>query len=50
MCSWLYIPRRPSLDELFTLFFANLEDSIPSVRQGAAGAIANVVQAYGKLS
>ena len=39
---------RPSLDELFTLFFANLEDSIPSVRQGAAGAVANVVKAYGK--
>ena len=38
---------RPSLDELFPLFFTNLEDSIPSVRQGAAVAVANVVKAYG---
>ena len=48
-CVYVY-PCRPSLQELFTLFFANLEDSIPSVRQGAAAAIANVVKAYGKLS
>ena len=38
---------RNSLDELFPLFFSNLEDSIPSVRQGGAVAIANVVKAYG---
>ena len=38
---------RKSLDELFPLFFSNLEDSIPSVRQGGAVAIANVVRAYG---
>ena len=35
------------MDELFPLFFSNLEDSIPSVRQGGAVAIANVVRAYG---
>ena len=38
---------RGSLDELFPLFFGNLEDSIPSVRQGAAAAIASVVKVYG---
>ena len=48
-CVYIY-PCRPSLQELFTLFFANLKDSIPSVRQGGAAAIANVVKAYGKLS
>ena len=42
----MYIFRK-SLDELFPLFFSNLEDSIPSVRQGGAVAIANVVRAYG---
>jgi hypothetical protein len=36
-----------SLDELFPLLFSNLEDSIPSIRQGGAVAIANVVRAYG---
>ena len=41
-------PVRPNLDELFSLFFLNLEDSIPSVRQGAAVAIGNVVKAYGE--
>ncbi len=30
------------LDELFLLFFANIEDSIPSVRQGAAATLTNV--------
>ena len=35
------------MDELFPLFFSNLEDSIPSVRQGGAVAITNVVRAYG---
>ncbi len=38
---------RPFIDELYPLFIGNLEDSIPSVRQGAAVAIANVVKAYG---
>ena len=35
------------MDELFPLLCLNLEDSIPSVRQGGAVAIANVVRAYG---
>ena len=48
-CVYTY-PCMPSLQELFTLFSANLEDSIPSVRQRAAAAIANVVKAYGKPS
>lgn len=39
-----------SMEELYPLFFTNLEDNIPSVRQGAAVAIANVVRAYGKDS
>jgi len=30
------------------MFFHNLEDPIPSVRQGAASSIANVVRAYGQ--
>ncbi|XP_064381824.1 uncharacterized protein LOC135330778 [Halichondria panicea] len=34
------------LDELFTLFFANLGHSIPSVRQGAAAALTSVTKAY----
>ena len=38
---------RPFIEELFPLFIGNLEDSIPSVRQGAAAAIANIVKAYG---
>ncbi len=41
-------PHRPWLDELFPLFFANLEDSIPSVRQGAAAALTSVTKAYGE--
>ena len=40
----------PYLNDLFSLFLANLEDSIPSVRQGAAVALASVVKAYGKMS
>ncbi|KAG8191252.1 hypothetical protein JTE90_003264 [Oedothorax gibbosus] len=35
------------LDKLYPLFFKNLKDGISSVRQGAAGALANVVKAYG---
>jgi len=36
------------MDELYSLFFENLSDSIPSVRQGAAMSLANVVKAYGR--
>ena len=39
---------RDQLDVLFPLFLANLEDSIPSVRQGAAVALAQVCTAYGE--
>ncbi|XP_064405972.1 uncharacterized protein LOC135351009 [Halichondria panicea] len=38
---------RSWLDELFLLFLTNLEDSIPSVRQGAAAALTSVTKAYG---
>lgn len=37
-----------SMETLYPLFLNNLQDNIPSVRQGAAVAIANVVRAYGK--
>ncbi|KAJ7369805.1 hypothetical protein OS493_036321 [Desmophyllum pertusum] len=37
-----------SMDELYPLFFENLSDSIPSVRQGAAMSLGNVVKAYGE--
>ena len=36
------------LEALFPLFYENLQDNIPSVRQGAAIAISNVCMAYGK--
>ena len=36
------------LSQLYPLFLANLEDSIPSVRQGAAVAIGNLVKTYGE--
>jgi len=36
------------LPDLYPLFFTNLQDNIASVRQGAALALASVVQAYGK--
>lgn len=39
---------RASMELLYPLFFTNLQDNIPSVRQGAAIALANVVRAYGK--
>lgn len=39
---------RPALPSLYPMFFHNLEDPIPSVRQGAASSIANVVRAYGQ--
>lgn len=41
---------KDSLPELYPLFFNNLQDNIASVRQGAALALANVVQAYGQSS
>ncbi|KAL4237616.1 hypothetical protein ACF0H5_002330 [Mactra antiquata] len=39
---------RSSLPALYPLFFNNLQDNIPSVRQGAALALCNVVKAYGE--
>ena len=39
---------RSMMDSLYPLFYENLQDCIPSVRQGAAQALANVVRAYGK--
>ncbi|XP_038077963.1 uncharacterized protein LOC119745577 [Patiria miniata] len=39
---------RPSMEKLYPLFFANLADNIPSVRQGAAVALLNVAKAYGE--
>lgn len=41
------IESKPDMNRLYGLFFDNLQDSIPSVRQGAAVALGNVVQAYG---
>lgn len=38
---------RSSLEAVYPLFFENLQDSIPSVRLGAAVALANVARAYG---
>lgn len=38
---------RTSMAELYPLFFTNLSDPIPSVRQGAAIALANIADAYG---
>ena len=45
---WLFCDRE-QLPALYPLFFKNLEDSIASVRQGAAIALVNVVKAYGEL-
>lgn len=39
---------RNSMESLYPMFFRNLRDCISSVRQGAASALANVVQAYGE--
>jgi hypothetical protein len=39
---------RAALPSLYLMFFRNLEDPIPSVRQGAASSLANVVRAYGQ--
>ena len=36
------------MDELYPLFYENLQDNIASVRQGAALALSNVVRAYGE--
>lgn len=38
---------RPRMPQLYPLFIGNLKDCIASVRQGAAGALASVVRAYG---
>ncbi|XP_013398368.1 uncharacterized protein LOC106164872 [Lingula anatina] len=38
---------RDSIPALYPLFYENLQDNIPSVRQGAAIALGNVVKAYG---
>ena len=38
---------KDSMEELYSLFFTNLSDPIPSVRQGAAIALANIADAYG---
>ncbi|CAN8031412.1 unnamed protein product [Ixodes persulcatus] len=38
---------KSSLKALYPLFFDNLQDCIPSVRQGAASALGNVARAYG---
>ena len=38
---------RDSMSELYPLFFTNLSDPIPSVRQGAAIALASIAEAYG---
>jgi len=37
---------KESMEILYPLFFTNLKDNIPTVRQGAATALANVVRAY----
>ena len=38
---------RGSLDKLYALWFDHLAENIPSVRAGAAAALANAVRAYG---
>ena len=38
---------KSSMEELYPLFFTNLADPIPSVRQGGAIALANIADAYG---
>jgi hypothetical protein len=37
------------MDTMYPLFFENLQDNIPSVREGGAVSLANVCKAYGKL-
>ncbi|XP_041353501.1 uncharacterized protein LOC121371570 [Gigantopelta aegis] len=41
---------RGSMPSLYPLFHSNLQDNIPSVRQGAAIALSRVVSAYGEES
>lgn len=36
------------MESLYPMFYRNLSDPIPSVRQGAASALSNVVKAYGE--
>lgn len=38
---------KPAMESLYPMFYRNLSDPIPSVRQGAASALCNVVRAYG---
>lgn len=38
------------MKSLYPLFYGNLSDSIPSVRQGAASSLASVVRAFGSTS
>ena len=45
---FLYILCRNVLDNLYPLFLSNLEDSIPSVREGAAVALGQLYSAYGE--
>lgn len=45
VCGW----SRLTMPSLYPLFYENLRDNIPSVRQGAAVALVNVVRAYGKV-
>ena len=37
---------RATMPELYPLFYENLQDNIPSVREGAAIALGNVTRAY----
>lgn len=39
---------RPALGALYPMFYKNLADIIPSVRQGAALSLANVVRSFGE--
>ena len=41
---------QPTLSELLPLFFSSLEDSMPSVRQGAASSLATLVSVYGTVT
>ena len=47
MISYYY---RQCMEALYPLFFGNLADNIPSVRQGAAVALAKVAKAYGEIN
>lgn len=44
----LFVDRK-TMPALYPLFYENLQDNIPSVRQGAALALSNVVRAYGEF-